>query len=57
MTQAEMNREVARMTGEEMATIVQRGFVPLTPIPYERDREPFVVDWDDVDLQRNVAAR
>ena len=30
------------------------GFVPLTHIPFERDREPFVVDWDEVELQRDV---
>jgi len=54
MTQAEMNREVALATGESVATIAQMGFVPLTPVPYERDREPLVVDWDDLADKRAV---
>ena len=52
MTQAELNREVAEATGESIATIRELGFVPLTPIPVER--EPLVVDWDDIDRQRDV---
>ena len=47
MTQAELNREVASATGENVTTVAQMGFVPLTAIPYERDREPLVLDWDE----------
>ena len=54
MTQAELNREVAAATGESVKTIADLGFVPLTPIPYERDREPLVVNWDDLEFQRDV---
>ena len=54
MTQSELNREVASVTGESVKTISSLGFVPLTHIPYERDREPLVVDWDDLELQRDV---
>ena len=54
MTQSELNREVADVTGESVATISNLGFVPLTHIPYERDREPLVVDWDDLESQRDV---
>jgi hypothetical protein len=54
MTQAEMNREVAAATGESVSTIAQMGFVPLTPVPYERDREPLTVDWDELAEQRAV---
>ncbi len=54
MTQAEMNREVALATGESISTIAQMGFVPLTPVPYERDREPLTVDWDDLADKRAV---
>ena len=54
MTQAEMNREVASATGESVSTIAQMGFVPLTPVPYERDREPLTVDWDELAEQRAV---
>ena len=54
MTQAEMNREVAAATGESVSTISKMGFSPLTPVPYERDREPLVVDWDDLADRRAV---
>ena len=50
MTQAELNRAVARATGEEIRTIAHRGFVPLTPVPIER--EPLAVDWDELDASR-----
>ena len=53
MTQNELNRAVARATGENVSTICQRGFVPLLSIPYER--EPRTVDWEDSDSQRGVS--
>ena len=49
MTQSELNREVASATGESVAMVAQMGFVPLTAVPFERDRKPLVVDWDEVD--------
>ena len=54
MTQAEMNREVASATGESVSTISKMGFSPLMPVPYERDREPLVVDWDQLEQGRAV---
>ena len=54
MTQAQLNREVAAATGESVRTIAGLGFVPLTPIPYERDREPLLVDWDELESRRGV---
>lgn len=54
MTQAQLNREVAAATGESVKTIADLGFVPLMPIPQERDREPLVVDWDELDSRRQV---
>lgn len=53
MTQAELDRYVARATGESLQMISRMGFVPLRPTVYERDREPLVVDWDDVESRRN----
>jgi len=50
MTQNDLNRAVARATGETVSTIAAMGFVPLTDAPIER--EPLVVDWDEVDQQR-----
>ena len=55
MTQAELDREIARATGESVQTIGQRGFVPLTSVPYEQDHEPLVVDWDELETSRAVA--
>lgn len=50
MIQTELDRAVARATGESVRTIARRGFVPLTPVPFER--EPRVVDWDVLDVTR-----
>jgi hypothetical protein len=54
VTQDQLNREVAAATGESVRTISDLGFVPLMPIPYERDREPLVVDWDELDSPREM---
>ena len=54
MNQRELNREVAKATGETVATIDQMGFVPLEPIPYERDRDPLVVDWEELEQSRAI---
>lgn len=43
MLQSQLNREIAR-----------RGFGPLHVIPVERDPEDLIVDWDQLDLERNV---
>ena len=53
MTQAELNREIAKKTGETISTISAFGFVELTGQTFER--EPQTVDWDDLDAERNVA--
>ena len=47
MTQAELDFEVARVTGETTDTIARIGFVPLTRRPVEVEREPLVIDWDE----------
>ena len=52
MTQAELNREIAKKTGETVSTIAAFGFVELTGQPFER--EPQTVDWDELDAERNV---
>ena len=53
MSQHELNREISRATGEDLATIAGRGFVELTPIPFER--EPLTMNWDEHDIEHNVA--
>jgi len=50
MTQRELNRAVAHATGESLPTIASIGFVPLTVGPVER--EPLVMDWDELDEDR-----
>jgi hypothetical protein len=47
MTQAELNCEVAKATGETTGTIAHIGFVRLTRRPVEVEREPLVIDWDE----------
>ena len=53
MSQRELNREIAKKTGETVSIIAALGFVPLTGQPYER--EPLAIDWDELDAERNVA--
>jgi hypothetical protein len=52
MTQAELNREVAKAMGESVKAISQIGFVPLTRHPVEVEREPLVIDWDELPERR-----
>jgi len=51
--------EVARHTGEDRRLIARLGFGPLKPMPLEQEtdefREPLVVDWDELELERYLA--
>ena len=53
MTQAELNRAVARSTGETISTVAGMGFVPLRQVAYER--EPLVINWYRYDRERRVS--
>jgi hypothetical protein len=53
MTQHDLNRAVARATGETVGEIAQMGFVPLTTMPFER--EPQAIDWDQCAMRCNCA--
>jgi hypothetical protein len=53
MTQNELNRAVARATGESVSLISGMGFVPLATI--RRKREPRIVDWDKTLETRGVS--
>ncbi len=60
MTQAHLNRLVANATGEDLHEIRRHGFSIADPLDVNFDPEPDdlphnFVDWDAVDLQRNVA--
>ena len=61
MTQAELDREVSRTTGESMGIIRQHGFsiLPLSEGPREEEVQeagPQLVDWDELDGLRRRAA-
>ena len=48
MTHAQMERELARTTGESLGTIRRHGFQPMEPpVP-----APRYVDWDELDAKR-----
>jgi hypothetical protein len=54
MTQRELDREIASQTGESVQTIKSMGFSPLREtIPIEERKKPLMVDWDEVDRNRN----
>jgi len=55
MTQTELDRHIARITGESVATIRQRGFTTLRPIPSEPDHRPLTVDWDEINSERKLS--
>ena len=50
MTQRDLNRAIARATGESVDVIEQMGFGPLDESP--GDPEPSMVDWDTDDDAR-----
>lgn len=57
MTQRELDRQVARVTGESIRTINRRGFsiVEAEPRfdPEPAIHQPQVVDWDELETQRS----
>ena len=61
MTQSQLDRAVARATGEPLSTIIRRGFsiVSLGEADFDEDApdlHPSVVDWDELDAERSRAA-
>ena len=59
MTQAEINRAVALVTGESICTVSQLGFTIADPDVVDYDPEPseiedLIVDWDALDARRNT---
>ena len=47
MTQTHLDRAVARVTGENPATIARLGFVVLTRGPVERESQPLIIGGDE----------
>ena len=59
MTQRQLDRAVARATGENLRIITRLGFSLADPLFVEHDPEPcdieeMIVDWDGHELLRNV---
>ena len=58
MSQAELDRQISRLTGESLREVRRRGFSVLSPQPsvFEPDAddvcEPQILDWDHVDAAR-----
>ena len=57
MNQRNLNRAVARKTGESISTIASRGFSLVGRIPIEPGIRPLegLIDWDYVDATRNIS--
>ena len=60
MTQTDLDRSVARRTGESLKTIRRRGFSMVKPQVKDFDPEPNllpaqIVDWDEADARRHAA--
>ena len=57
MTQTEVNRAVARATGESVRTIQRLGFLIADPEieltdPDDEDLGPYMLDWDELERER-----
>ena len=57
MRQADLDRAVARVTGETVSTIRRLGFLLVDPAdsldPDSAENGPHVIDWDLLQAQRN----
>ena len=57
MKQADLNRAVARASGETVSTIRRLGFLLAEPAdsldPDADDAGPYVIDWDELEARRN----
>ncbi|TWT59307.1 hypothetical protein [Rubinisphaera italica] len=52
LRQRDLDRAVARATGESVHTIHSRGFIPLYPDVIDDDIP--ILDWDELDRQHSV---
>ena len=57
MSQHELDRAVARATGESVTTVRRLGFLLADPQPPDHDDEldADVIDWDEFEAQRSVS--
>ena len=52
MTQNDLNRSVARSTGETVREISHRGFVPLEDLARQNEDPP--IDWDSTEAEQSL---
>lgn len=61
MKQADLNRAVARATGETVSTVKRLGFLladaDYDPAAIDPADDPYVIDWDELHAQRNEGVR
>lgn len=60
MTQQEIDNAVADATGETLCDVRRIGFSIADPVDVNFDPEPDflppqIIDWDEMELQRNIA--
>ena len=59
MRQSDLDRAVARATGENVSTIKRLGFLLADPIDSSTDEsdehDPYVIDWDALAANRHEA--
>ncbi|MCA8990744.1 MAG: hypothetical protein KDA88_02135 [Planctomycetaceae bacterium] len=55
MHQSDLNRSVARATGESVSTIKRLGFLIADPEqdldPHDEELGPYVIDWDELEAR------
>lgn len=60
MRQSDLNRAVARATGESLSTIQRLGFLladPSTEVDGDSEEHgPYIIDWDELAAQRSLAS-
>ena len=52
MRQAEVDRAVARATGESIATVKRLGFLLAPAGSHEQEQAPHTIDWDELQRAR-----
>ncbi len=54
MSEYELYEELSQITGESPKFLRQQGFSILGPNVIEERDEPLMIDWDQVDAQRQL---
>jgi|GEM_PF-4142018 len=54
MSEYELYEELSQITGESTEFLRQQGFSILGPNIIEERDEPLMIDWDQVDAQRQL---